>query len=286
MNQMFCVPLTSIKPNPQQPRRLFDEDELWNLANSIKAVGVIQAITIKSDGNGGYLIVDGERRWRAAKLAGLADIPATLSNTQHDIGLLALIANMQRSDLNPIEEAYGYAELIENGFSKAKIAQKCGISLPTINNRLSLLAFDKGIQDLFARGLLPIHKRAVDALLTVEDPEIRGKLAKKLARPGLTVKSIEMACMKLNAATNAVPAGKHNPALEYSARKAGDINLPEWDILYQLNKVPKWPVITDAALEICDRCALRMQASSVTCSDCPAVMFLSALIQRSHDGHV
>jgi ParB/RepB/Spo0J family partition protein len=275
--------LTEIRPNPEQPRRHFDAEELEGLAQSIRENGVIQPVVVYKNGDGCYHLIDGERRWRAAKLAGLERAPAVVRDCPKadEKNMLAMVANMQRADLTPMEEAQGFQKMVEMGLSITKIAHRLGISYPKVHARLSLLKLESEIQELIKKGVFPTDKRAIDALLAIEDGKHRVKLASKLARQGLRVQTVVMACTKLNDALQAQPAGENVPALHYAVRHAGKVDFPKWDILQQVGKVPPWKEVEKAARITCDRCPLRETASAVICKDCPALLMLSQLIEQA-----
>ena len=136
------LPLHRVEPNPHQPRRGFDDEELQALADSIAVHGVIQPLTVRDLGNGYYQIIAGERRWRAARLAGLSEIPAVLVEADDLKTMeLALIENLQRQDLNPVEEAMGYQVLIQqHGLTQEEVATQVGKSRPAVTNALRLLS--------------------------------------------------------------------------------------------------------------------------------------------------
>lgn len=183
--------VTDVEPRSDQPRKHFDREQLQLLANSVAQHGVIQPIIVTENQNGTYSIIAGERRWRASKLAGLSTIPAVVRTydalTQAEV---ALIENLQREDLNPIEEALGYKSLIEQfGLTQEKVSEKVGKSRPAVANTLRLLSLDNEIQEMLVEGVLSSgHGRA---LLGVEDAEKRLMMAKKAADENLTVREME-----------------------------------------------------------------------------------------------
>lgn len=183
--------ITDVEPRSDQPRKHFDREQLQLLANSISQHGVIQPIIVTENANGTYSIIAGERRWRASKIAGLSTIPAVVRTydalTQAEV---ALIENLQREDLNPIEEALGYQSLIEQfGLTQEKVSEKVGKSRPAVANTLRLLALDNEIQEMLVEGVLSSgHGRA---LLGIENPEKRLLMAKKAAEENLTVREME-----------------------------------------------------------------------------------------------
>ncbi|HSF96067.1 MAG TPA: ParB/RepB/Spo0J family partition protein [Thermohalobaculum sp.] len=184
------VPIESLRPNPEQPRRDFPERELAELAESIRQRGIIQPVIVRRDpsGSGNYQIVAGERRWRAAQRARLHDIPVVIRDLDDRAVLeLAIIENVQRSDLNPIEEAAGYAQLIERfGHTQDEMAGIVGKSRPHVANTLRLLNLPQQIQEMLRAGKLSAgHGRA---LLGAADPVA---LAEQAVLRGLTVRQVE-----------------------------------------------------------------------------------------------
>lgn len=182
--------ITAVEPNPEQPRRHFDEDAIGQLAESIAAVGLVQPIIVKDEGTH-YKIIAGERRWRAARIAGLTKIPAIIGDyTNEQCVELALVENLQRMDLNPIEEASGYERLIaEYGYSHERIAKAVGKSRPAIANSIRLLKLSNIIKDKIIRGDISAgHARA---LLSIDSPERREAVAEKIIEQGLNVRQAE-----------------------------------------------------------------------------------------------
>lgn len=183
--------LSEVEPRKDQPRKHFDREQLQLLANSIAQHGVIQPIIVTESENGIYSIIAGERRWRASKLAGKTTIPAVVrSYTALAAAEVALIENLQREDLNPIEEALGYQSLMEQfGLTQEKVSEKVGKSRPAIANTLRLLSLEPEIQEMLVEGVLTSgHARA---LLGVEDVNLRLKMATKASEENLTVREME-----------------------------------------------------------------------------------------------
>jgi ParB family chromosome partitioning protein len=184
------LPLKKIKPNKGQPRKNFDADELAELTDSIKQNGVLQPILVRKKGSF-YEIVAGERRYQAAKLAGLEEVPVVIRDiSDEDVFKLALIENLQRSDLNPIEEAQGYKQLIDqNDLTQEGVAKLVSKSRSAITNTLRLLDLPIEVQDLMRDGKLTAgHARAI---LAVPTEESRIKLAQKVVNEGLSVRQTE-----------------------------------------------------------------------------------------------
>ena len=184
------LPLSSIHPNPNQPRKDFNEDELSDLADSIKKEGLLQPIIVRSDSKG-YQIVAGERRWQACKLAGVESIPVRIVEMDDERTLrVALIENLQRSDLNAIEEARGYKELMKaGGMKQAELAEAVSKSRSAIANTLRLLDLPDEVQELVFDGKLSAgHARTV---LSIPDEDKRVSFAQKIADEGLSVREAE-----------------------------------------------------------------------------------------------
>ena len=179
-----------IMPNENQPRKTFDEEKLQDLANSILEHGVIQPIILRKKGKS-YEIVAGERRWRAAIKAGLTEVPCLVRELDEEQNMLiAIIENMQREDLNPIEEAEGISRMVETfGMTQDAVSKSLGKSRPYITNSLRLLKLPDYVRDLVSEGKLSAaHGRTV---ITIEDEEARKKLCDKIVREGLSVRETE-----------------------------------------------------------------------------------------------
>ncbi len=183
--------ISEIEPDRDQPRCSFDEDALQELADSIAQHGVIQPILVRPGSDGSYRIVAGERRWRASRLAGKTTIPAIVRNlTELEAMTFALIENLQREDLNPIEEASGYKQLMAaSGMTQEDIAKYVGRSRPAIANSLRLLTLPEDVQNLLRDDKITTgHAKAI---LSVADASRRSEIAKRVAEDGLTVREAE-----------------------------------------------------------------------------------------------
>lgn len=184
------ISIDKISPNREQPRRIFDETALEELAESMKQLGVIQPIVLAKDGDY-YKIIVGERRWRAAKIAGLKKIPAIIKDLDETSAYeIALVENLQRENLNLIEEARGYRKLVDIfGLSQEEVAQKVGKSRPTVTNALRLLNLDERVQQFVLNNeITGGHARA---LLGIEDKDAQCKIAEKIIENGLSVRATE-----------------------------------------------------------------------------------------------
>ena len=185
------LPLTAITPNPRQPRQVFDEDALNELIGSINEVGLLQPVVVRPVGDGRYELVMGERRWRAHQAAGLEVIPAIVRETADDDLLRdALLENLHRSNLNPLEEAAAYQQLLDDfGCTHEVLAQRIGRSRPQITNTLRLLKLPPTVQRKVAAGVLSAgHARA---LLAVSDHAAQERLAGRIIAEGLSVRTVE-----------------------------------------------------------------------------------------------
>ena len=182
--------LSQIVPNRDQPRKVFDETALRELSDSIKLHGLIQPLLVRPMDDGSYQIVAGERRWRASRLAGIEKVPVVIKElSDSEVCELALIENLQREDLNPIEEAEGYKTLMESySLTQEQVAERVGKSRPAIANSLRLLALTKAEREALQNGEITAgHARA---LLSIPDKELR-KEAFELAKTGASVREIE-----------------------------------------------------------------------------------------------
>ncbi|MBQ3093743.1 MAG: ParB/RepB/Spo0J family partition protein, partial [Clostridia bacterium] len=190
-DKTVTLKLTDVSPNPDQPRRYFDDEALAELAASVEQHGILQPLLVRPMPDGSYQIVAGERRWRAARMAGLTQVPVVIRDlSDSDTAKLALIENLQREDLNPMEESLGYSRLMEQfNLTQEQTAQAVGKSRPAVANALRLLKLPKAAADLVAEGKLSAgHARA---LLAIEDEALLVAAAKQCADEGLSVRDAE-----------------------------------------------------------------------------------------------
>jgi ParB family chromosome partitioning protein len=193
----FTVNINEIEPNRNQPRKHFDEQALKELADSIKQYGIIQPLVVQKKEEY-YEIIAGERRWRAAKLAGIKEIPVIVKNySENEILEIALIENIQRENLNPIEEARAYQALLEEfSLKQDEIAEKVSKSRSAITNSLRLLKLNEKVQEMVVNGELSMgHARA---LLAIKDQEVQIQTAKRIVEEGLSVRNIEKIVKELS----------------------------------------------------------------------------------------
>ncbi len=184
------IPVNEIQPNPQQPRDVFEPEAFQELVHSVREFGVLQPIVVRPS-EGGFQLIMGERRWRASKEAGLAEIPAIIRETTDENMLRdALLENLHRSDLNPLEEAAAYKQLLEDfGITQEQLADRLGRSRPQITNTLRLMRLPVSVQEKLVSGVISSgHARA---LLAVEGEQQVIELAEKVIKQGLSVRALE-----------------------------------------------------------------------------------------------
>ena len=209
------LPIYKVEPNPDQPRQDFDEEELQALADSITVHGIIQPLTVREMPNGYYQIIAGERRWRAARMANLSDVPAVIIEADDKKAMeLALIENLQRQDLNPLEEALGYQTLMnEYGLTQEEAAGRVGKSRPAVANALRLLGLCPEVQERVRKGELSAgHARAI---LQLKSEKKQQEAAQKIVALGLSVRQAELLCK--NMSKEHVPQKKEVFAVDYVA---------------------------------------------------------------------
>ena len=185
------LPITSITPNPRQPRQVFDEDAMAELVHSIREVGLLQPVVVRSAGEGRYELIMGERRFRATREAGLDSIPAIIRDTGDDAMLRdALLENLHRAELNPLEEAAAYQQLLDDfGCTQEELAARIGRSRPQISNTLRLLKLSPAVQRRVAAGVLSAgHART---LLAVPEADTQDRLAARVVAEGISVRGLE-----------------------------------------------------------------------------------------------
>ncbi len=218
--ELARVAVDQIHPNPKQPRKRFDGEAVSGLAESIRAQGLIQPVVLRPRLEGGYELIAGERRWRAAREAGIAELPAVIRDADdRDTLLLGLVENVAREDLSPIEEARAYALLFDEfGLTLGEVAERVGRSKPAVSNRVRLLELPEDVLAMIGRNeLTEGHARAV---LAVPDNDGRRKLARRIVREGLSVRAAERAARWAGARTKERRATSADPVVAGRIKEA------------------------------------------------------------------
>jgi ParB family transcriptional regulator, chromosome partitioning protein len=214
------LPVDQIHPNPRQPRRRFEPDAATGLASSVRAQGLLQPVVVRPRAEGGWELIAGERRWRAAKDAGLPNLPALIRTADdRDSLLLSLVENVAREQLSAVEEARAYAVLLDEfGLSLGDVAERVGKAKSTVSNRVRLLELPEDVLWMLARGdLTERHARAV---LAVPDREGQKKLAKRIVEQGLSARAAERAAQDAGAKRKPRKKSAVDPALAGRVRDA------------------------------------------------------------------
>ncbi len=220
--QLAELPVDSIHANPRQPRRRFEPEATAGLASSLKQQGLLQPIVVRPRAAGGYELIAGERRWRAAREAGLVTLPAIVREADdRDSLLLALVENVAREQLSAVEEARAYAALVDEfELSLGDVAERVGRSKPAVSNRLRLLELPEEVLWMVARGeLTEGHARAV---LALPDHDARKRLAKRIVKEGMSVRGAERAAQEGGAARRPRGSAPVDPAMAERARAAAE----------------------------------------------------------------
>lgn len=204
------IDINYIKPNENQPRKFFDDQRIYELSESIKDHGIIQPLILKSV-NGRYVIIAGERRWRAAKLAGINEVPAIVMDvSDKDVMEISLIENIQRQDLNPIEEAQAFQQLIKDfNMTHEELSSRIGKSRAAITNTMRLTNLDKKVQQYLIDGVLSEGHGRV--LLSIEDGDMQYKVAQKAIDEGMSVRALEKYVKTIGKAKKEIAQPSENP---------------------------------------------------------------------------
>ena len=222
---VLTLPLSRIEPRQDQPRDQFDQERLQDLADSISRHGLIQPVIVRKGGNGEYQIIAGERRWRAARIAGLSEIPVrVLDADDRSVAELALVENLQREDLNPMEEARGYQKLISDySLTQEEAAAGVGKSRSAVTNALRLLNLSAPVASLVERGELSAgHARA---LLSIEDPVQQLSAARLVLEKSLSVRKTELLAARLEKQASQQPSSPdEEPFVDYSAAVSEELS--------------------------------------------------------------
>jgi ParB family chromosome partitioning protein len=221
-SQLAHLPVETIHANPRQPRKRFDGEATSALADSLRAQGLVQPVVVRPRAAGGFELIAGERRWRAAREAGIPTVPALVREADdRDSLLLGLVENVAREQLSAVEEARAYALLLDEfGLSLGELGERVGKAKPTVSNRLRLLELPDDVLALVERGeLTEGHARAV---LAVPDQDGRRRLARQIIRRGMSVRAAERAARWAGARTKPRKAQKLDPALVERVRAAAE----------------------------------------------------------------
>ena len=220
--ELLHLPVETIHPNPRQPRRRFEPEAAEGLAASIRLQGVLQPVVVRRRPEGGFELIAGERRWRAAGAAGVPTLPALVKDVgDRDSLLLGLVENVAREQLSPVEEARAYASLVDEfELSLGDVAERVGRSKPSVSNRLRLLELPEDVLWMLARGdLTEGHARAV---LSLPDDEGRRRLARRITKEGMTVRGAERAAQSGGAKRRPRRTVAFDPDLVSRARTAAE----------------------------------------------------------------
>jgi ParB family transcriptional regulator, chromosome partitioning protein len=221
--ELLHLPVETIHPNPRQPRKRFEPEAAEGLAASIRLQGVLQPIVVRRRDDGGFELIAGERRWRAAKAAGIPTLPALVRDVQDKESLLlGLVENVAREQLSPVEEARAYASLVDEfELSLGDLAERVGRSKPAVSNRLRLLELPEEVLWMLARGdISEGHARAV---LALQDDDARRRLARRIVKEGMTVRSAERAAQVGGAKRRPRKISLIDPELADRARAAAEL---------------------------------------------------------------
>lgn len=289
------IPVTKITPNPNKPRKVFDETSLRELAQSIAENDLLQPITVEDNLDGTYTLVGGERRWRAFQLLGRTDIPASVrARSNHggrELLIHGIVENVQRENMNPVDEAEAYQRLHkEFGMSWIEIGLKLGKNSSVIGQRARILKLEPEIVEMIRTGKLTHLPELATALLRIPDPKARIKLAHKIADGGMTLRQAIAAANKVAAMLGAPPTdkgGAQSMAMHLVRSKHPTATFDEdtpparWNALSETGQAPPWAQVTEAVTKSCQACPLADIANHETCGVCPLVEFLHRLVKRA-----
>ena len=222
-SELLHLPISKVEPRLEQPREYFDEDALQELADSIAQYGLIQPITVRKLNTGYYQIIAGERRWRASRMAGLTEVPVrVIEADDRRTAELALVENLQREDLNPIEEAKGYRTLIEEyGLTQEEAAKSVGRSRPAITNAMRLLSLSAPVLEMVEKGELSAgHARA---LVPISDEKLQWEAANEVKSKNLSVRKTEQLAARITKESKAEKPANDPLAVDYSAEVSNQL---------------------------------------------------------------
>jgi ParB family chromosome partitioning protein len=220
--RIWNLAIEKVNPNPNQPRQIFEKEPLQELADSIKEKGIIQPILVRKTPEGEYEIIAGERRWRAAQMAGLREVPALIKDTsEQEVLELALIENIQRENLNPIEEAEAYDYLLKkHNLTQNDLAQKVGKDRATVTNMLRILQLEPGVRQMVSRGEISLGQAKV--LLGITESKLQQDLAAKAKNESLSVRALEKLVAKAKSGED-VTSGKEDERTKAARHLADEL---------------------------------------------------------------
>ena len=293
------IPIALITPNPKQPRKRFDSQELENLTASVKEHGVIQPLLIcPADQHGIHILIAGERRLRAAQGANLKTVPAVIHNVKtDDLTVLALVENVIRDDMSPVEEGDAYLELRRKGKSNSEIARMIGTNDVRVGHCINCASLPDRTREMVHAGTLYKSNDFISVMMAIATIDLTAcdELAKEIVKkqPGLkaakkSAEGVLAYLQNLSAKKSRSKAkSKSAPVLEvasFIAKTDIDVEEPQgWNVLQQAGDVPQWPLLTQAAIEVCRRCELHDIASPQMCSACTAAQMLAGMAKLPHD---
>ncbi len=293
------IPVTLITPNPKQPRKRFDPEELENLTASVKEHGVIQPLLVcPADQDGIHILIAGERRLRAAKGAELETVPAIIRDVKtDDLAVLALVENVIRDDMSPVEEGDAYLELRRKGKSNSEIARMIGTNDVRVGHCINCASLPDRTREMVHAGTLYKSNNFISVMTEIATIDLTAcdELAKEIVKqqPGLkaakkSAEGVLAYLQNLRAKKSRSKAkSKSAPVLEvasFIAKTDIDVEEPQgWNVLKQAGDVPQWPLLTQAAIDVCRRCELRDIASPQMCSACTAAQMLAGMANLPHD---
>ncbi len=276
--------ISSILPHPDQPRKHIDPVYINGLADSIRVEGLKDPITVEDNGDKTYTLVKGQCRILAVKANGGISIEAIvrpLTNHEGKQRLVdAVIENVSRENMTAVDEGNAYKVMKAKGMSVREISIAVGRGETRIYAMLKIADLEPEIQEWMAVDRLPHSSEAVEALISIPDSKTRVALAGKLAERGATIRMVVKACSEYQQIKRELREKKklEKPALELAEMTNEP---PEWDALYQVGKVPKWQLFTEAVMTTCDSCSLRPVASEKTCCDCPVVTLCKRMMETT-----
>ena len=274
----MLIPIDKIIPNPQQPREQIDAAELESLADNIRQHGLLNAIAVEKNHNG-YILIDGERRWRACALIGMTEIEAVVRESSDDVKkiAMALSGNMQRADMNPIETAHSFEKLRAAGYSAIEIGAMINRDPGIVNRYLGFLKFPDQVQELYRTGKLHNESNGLAALSSIKDPKQQVQIATMAARRGLSGVAIANLVKRMK-------IGK--PKQRKSRIDQNDVEKwpGHWNMIAQSGVKTFGDITTQAAEKVCMACVLYEAASDKNCRDCPGAQLLAEIAKANGGG--